>query len=227
MGSGASQQFKKPDWQLGVGVPADGYRDVPDVAFSASPGHDPYLICTSGTCSNGFAPPVSQLYFVGGTSCAAPVFSGMLALFNQSSGGMQGNVNPAMYVLASFNSAVFHDIELGDNRVPCVAGSPDCVKGSLGFSAGPGYDQVTGLGSVEVTQLIEQWGSDFQTAVSPAFLIFAPGASGSSTIQVTRFANFTGRVSFTCSVAGSLTNTTCSVPGFVNGSGAAVLTVTN
>jgi subtilase family serine protease len=165
-GGGASQQFTKPDWQLGTGVPNDGYRDVPDIAFSASPGHDAYLICTTGSCSNGFAPPLTQLYFVGGTSCAAPVFAGMLALLNQSQGSL-GNVNPGLYALASFNSNVFHDIVLGNNQVPCVAETPNCTNGILGFSAGLGYDQVTGLGSIDATQLIDQWGSDFQLAVTP------------------------------------------------------------
>jgi pseudomonalisin len=226
-GGGASQQFTKPDWQLGAGVPSDGYRDVPDIALTSSPLHDPYLICSAGSCSNGFAPPVSLLYFVGGTSCAAPVFSGMLALLNQSTGGPQGNVNPGLYALASFSSGVFHDVELGDNRVPCVAGTPDCDAATFGFSAGPGYDQVTGLGSVDAAQLLEQWGSDFQLTLKPASLSLNSGATGSANIHLTRFANFSGTVTLTCSVAGSLTNTTCSVPESMEGSGLAVLTVIN
>jgi subtilase family serine protease len=226
-GGGASQGFAKPDWQAGVGVPADGSRDIPDIAFSSSPFHDPYLICAGGSCSNGFTPPVSQLYFVGGTSCAAPVFSAMLALLNQSSKGSQGNINPALYALASFNSGVFHDVQLGDNRVPCVAGTTGCQGGALGYTAGPGYDQVTGLGSVDATQLIEQWGSDFQLTPTPASLSFSSGATATTGIQLQRFANFTGSVSFTCAVASSLTNTICSVPASVSGSSVVTLTVTN
>jgi subtilase family serine protease len=226
-GGGASKEFTKPAWQLGSGVPSDGQRDVPDIALSASPVHDAYFICTGGSCSNGLAPPVNQIYFVGGTSCAAPVFSGMLALLNQSSGGPQGNVNPAMYALASFTSGVFHDVELGDNRVPCVVGTADCDKSGIGFSAGPGYDQATGLGSIDATQLIEQWGSDFQLALSPNFISITAGTTGNADIRVTRFAHFAGNVSFSCSVASSLTNTTCSIPGVVSGSGLAVLTITN
>lgn len=226
-GGGASAQFAKPDWQQGIGVPKDGVRDLPDIALSASPEHDAYLICTGGSCSNGFTPPLSQIYFVGGTSCAAPVFSAILALLNQSTQSSQGNINPGMYALASFNSSVFHDIQYGDNRVPCVAGTPNCSNGVLGFSAGLGYDQVTGLGSLDATQLIEQWGSDFQVAASPAFISFSSGTSGSAAIQVTRFANFTGDVNFSCSVSGTLTNATCSVPGSLNGSGTITLTVTN
>ena len=226
-GGGVSQQFAKPQWQLGSGVPADSYRDVPDIALSSSPVHDAYLICSGGSCSNWFAPPVIDIYFVGGTSCAAPVFAGVVALLNQSSDGRQGNMNPGLYELASFGSGVFHDVELGDNRVPCEAGTSGCTNGSMGYSAGPGYDQVTGLGSIDATQLVEQWGSDFQLALNPASLSISSGGSGNAGVQVTRFANFSGNVTFTCTVDGSLTNTTCSIPGSVNGSGVATLTVTN
>jgi len=225
-GGGASQQFLKPVWQAGAGVPADGQRDVPDIALSASPLHDPYLICNSGSCSNGFAPPVSELYFVGGTSCAAPVFAGMLALLNQSSGAGQGNINAGLYSLASFNSGVFHDVELGDNRVPCAPGTANCT-GTFGYSAGPGYDQVTGLGSVDAAQLVEQWGSDFQVTLNPNSVTLPFGSSSNASLQVTRFANFKGPVNFTCAVSSSLTNTTCSVPATIAGSNTGTLTIAN
>jgi subtilase family serine protease len=71
-GGGASIIFSKPSWQTGTGVPSDGARDVPDVAFDASNDHDPYLIYSSG-----------GPYYVGGTSASTPVFSGILALLNQ------------------------------------------------------------------------------------------------------------------------------------------------
>jgi subtilase family serine protease len=224
-GGGVSTQFVKPDWQQGAGVPADGFRDVPDIALSASPVHDPFLICSGGSCSDGFAPPLNKLYFVGGTSCAAPVFAGILAILNQASGNGQGNVNAGLYTLASFGSGVFHDIELGDNRVPCQAGSPNCANGALGYTTGPGYDLVTGLGSLDATQFVEQWGSDFQIAVSPSTLNFKPGSSMTANLQIKRFANYSGPVNLSCSVAGSLTSTTCSVTSQVSGSAEAVLSV--
>ncbi len=227
-GGGVSAQFTKPDWQSGTGVPADGQRDLPDIAFSSSPIHDPYLICSGGSCSNGFAPPVNQIYFVGGTSCAAPVFAGILALLNQTSYGGQGNVNPVLYTLASFNSGVFHDVELGDNREPCLAGTNGCQKGYLGYTTGPGYDQVTGLGSIDATQLVEQWGSDFQIASPPTTIAVAAGGVAVTNLQVKRFVNFAGAVTFTCAVSSSLTNTTCSISNSVSGgSGTAALTLNN
>lgn len=226
-GGGASTEFQKPSWQSGLGVPADGFRDVPDIALSASPAHDAYLICTHGSCSDGFAPPVDRIYFVGGTSCSAPVFAGMLALLNQNTSGRQGNVNAELYSLASFTSGVFHDVELGDNIVPCVAGSTGCVNGTLGFTAGQGYDQVTGLGSVDGTQMVEQWAADFDISSNPASLSMDSGTSGTANLMITRFANFSGAVSFACSVSSSLTNTSCSVPGTLTGSGTIQLKVSN
>src|SRR6185437_12193806 len=59
-GGGASTIFGKPSWQSGTGVPNDGKRDVPDLSLNASPNHDGYLYCASGSdadatsCTNGF-----------------------------------------------------------------------------------------------------------------------------------------------------------------------------
>ena len=151
-GGGPSTRYPKPDWQTGPGVPNDGARDVPDVAFSAA-GHDAYYINYSGGVGAVF-----------GTSASAPSFAGILALLNhyQVSKGFQktpglGNINPQLYRLAQSTPAVFHDITGGDNIVPCAQGSPDCLAGSYGYAAGPGYDLATGLGSVDGNSLLTSW----------------------------------------------------------------------
>jgi len=148
-GGGASALYAKPAWQIGPGVPNDGARDVPDLAFTASPNHDPFLLISGG-----------QTYTGGGTSVSAPVFAGMLALEQQqmailAPGVRLGNINPTLYVLAAAPTptgdvAIFHDVTSGNNSVPCANGTPNCVDGSLGYNAGPGYDLVTGLGSINV-----------------------------------------------------------------------------
>ncbi len=76
----------------------------------------------------------------------------------QSAPGL-GNINPALYRLAQNTTNVFHDITQGNNMVPCAQGSPNCTTGTLGFAAGPGYDQATGLGSLDVFNFITQWKS--------------------------------------------------------------------
>jgi Bacterial Ig-like domain (group 3) len=150
-GGGASILFAKPAWQSGAGVPNDNARDVPDLSFSAAI-HDPYQVYSNG-----------ETWYVGGTSASSPVFSGVLALLNQymiTSGSQSepglGNINPALYLLAG-TPGVFHDVTLGNNIVPCAAGSPNCNAGQLGYDAGVGYDQATGLGSADAYKLVTLW----------------------------------------------------------------------
>lgn len=164
-GGGASVYMSKPSWQTGTGVPNDGARDVPDIALPASPNHDGYLICSSGNCVNGFRNTDSSLFVIGGTSCGAPVFAGIAALLVQSQ-GPQGNVNPNLYTLARRTSDVFHDVIAGNNIVTCRVNSRSCTSGSFGYSAGPGYDQVTGLGSVDAYHLITEWIGPTATAAT-------------------------------------------------------------
>lgn len=161
-GGGVSQIFAKPSWQVGTGVPADSHRDVPDVAFPANVTEHPYLTCdaerpcTSGTKSFTLTGSTPDGDAVGGTSAGAPTFAGMLAVVEQANGGRAlGNVNPSLYALAqgTSKSTIFHDITTGNNIVSCTIGTPNCITGTLGYSAGVGYDQVTGLGSLDIPSL--------------------------------------------------------------------------
>jgi hypothetical protein len=153
-GGGASAFFAKPSWQQGPGVPNDGVRDVPDVALNASGDHDAFLYCSGGWCVDGFRNAQTFLDVVGGTSCGAPTFAGVVALLNQKAHSVQGNVNPTLYSLAATSPEAFHDVTVGGNQVPCLIGSLDCTTGTLGYAAGPGYDQATGLGSPNAHNLI-------------------------------------------------------------------------
>jgi subtilase family serine protease len=154
-GGGKSILFGKPSWQTGTGVPADGARDVPDLALNASPQHDGYLFCSQGSCSNGFLDSTGDPTVAGGTSFGAPTFSAILTLINQKLGSSgQGNINPTIYALAASTPSVYHDITTGNNEVPCASGSTDCgSSGKIGYAAGTGYDQVTGWGSVDADAL--------------------------------------------------------------------------
>lgn len=117
-GGGVSAVFSTPSYQRG----SNGMRTVPDVSADANPSTG-YAIFSAG----------SWVEF-GGTSCAAPMWSGFTALHDANSGGRLGNANPALYQIAAgsgFTSA-FHDITSGSNGA---------------FRAGTGYDEVTGLGS--------------------------------------------------------------------------------
>ena len=152
-GGGASILFPKPYWQTGPGVPDDKARDVPDISLSASAEHVGYQVFVYG-----------DLYSVGGTSASAPSLAGVVALLNQyltsksvlAKPGL-GNINPTLYRLAQSSNNIFHDVTTGDNAVRCALGTPNCVEGLVGYRAGPGYDQATGLGSIDAYNLVTQW----------------------------------------------------------------------
>ena len=120
-GGGRSIYFSKPSWQTGIGVPNDGGRDVPDISLNASGGHDGYLVCSGGSCVNGFRSSTGGLTVVGGTSAGAPAFAGVVAILNQLSNSSQGNVNPKLYAFASTAPFAFHDIT--SVEIKCLAKS--------------------------------------------------------------------------------------------------------
>jgi len=180
--------YPKPAWQSGIpGIPSDGVRDVPDVALMAGNGlwGSFYIYCQSDAVAGGVCDPNTSIEGAGGTSFAAPVFAGMMALVQQKTGDQLGNVNYVLYKLAATqysgsnatscssdttltgNSCMFYDITDSNDAVPCFTGTTDCTPtvatdefGVLpGFSAGPGYDLVTGLGSINAYNLVENWSS--------------------------------------------------------------------
>jgi hypothetical protein len=168
---GASIFFNKPSWQSGVsGIPNDGRRDLPDVSLTAA-SHDPYLLCLAGSCkpdSNG------MIFFYGifGTSASAPSFAGMMSLVNQKTGSRQGQANYVLYRMAAqetfsqcngsgilsapASGCVFNDITVGNNAVP---GEVEFGTTTARYQSGPGYDLASGLGSVNATNLVNNWSS--------------------------------------------------------------------
>jgi kumamolisin len=123
-GGGVSDYFPKPAYQDSVNVPppttSAGGRGVPDVAGDADPVTG-YQVIIDGSTST-----------IGGTSAVAPLYAGLFARINQAlvqqSKSRVGFVNAALYQ----NPSAFHDIVSGNNGA---------------FSAGPGWDPTTGLGS--------------------------------------------------------------------------------
>lgn len=168
-GGGVSIFFSAPSWQAGPRFPNRGARGVPDVSMAASADHDGYLTCIQPDCP-------TYLDVFGGTSASTPVLAGILTILNQylQFHGLQpnglglglGNINPMLYRLAAASPQVFHDITSGNNVVPCQAGTPDCESGLLGYAAGPGYDLVTGLGSIDANNLVAAWVAFIQPYLS-------------------------------------------------------------
>jgi subtilase family serine protease len=220
-GGGVSTIYAKPSWQACVGVPADGKRDVPDVALSAA-SHDGYLVIQGHTST------VSGLGAVGGTSASSPSFAGLMALVVQKTGVGQGNANTTFYRLAnaqyaSGGAVIFHDVQSGNNSVP----------GVTGFSCGTGYDAATGVGTVDANALVNNWGGstptpDFTISASPNSLTLAPNTSGASTISTTVSGGFNSAISLSASgvpagASVSFSPTSIAAPG----SGSSTMTVSS
>jgi hypothetical protein len=124
--------YAKPTWQTGTGVPTDGKRDIPDVSLFAANGAlgSAYVICDSDSAPCDYAlgsDAVAQA--VGGTSVASPAMAGIMALVNQKMGSPQGNVNAALYTLASLDTRARLGAELASRR---------------GFGAGEGDESEPG-----------------------------------------------------------------------------------
>jgi subtilase family serine protease len=221
-GGGASGLFPKPSWQTGTGVPNDGHRDVPDIALAASPNHDGFLLCSSGSCVNGFRDGTANngLNVAGGTSFGAPTFAGMVAIWNEAVASQgQGNVNPKLYS----NVSAFHDITTGNNQVPCASGSPNCpTSGTLviGYKAGTGYDLVTGLGSPKGNTLISASSGyvstpDYVLSKNATVTIAAAGQSATSSITISGINGFSGQVSLSCTPPSTTSEISCTIPSSV------------
>lgn len=181
-GGGASIFFSKPVWQQQAGITGivnDGFRDLPDVSLTAAP-HDGYVLCLEASCVPN-AQGEFYLALVGGTSASTPSFAGIMALVvqqmangNPGQSPRQGVANYVLYGLAvqqngnlatcnGSNTAVlpastciFHDVTVGNNAVP---GELNYGSPTADYQAGVGYDMATGLGSVNMTNLISAWNS--------------------------------------------------------------------
>jgi hypothetical protein len=196
--------YAKPSWQGGVtGIPNDNKRDIPDVSFFAGNGllGSAYVVCVSdiGTAclasATSTTEPAGQE--IGGTSVASPAMAGVMALINQKAGSAQGNPNSELYILAgqqtysscsaetvvaTSGSCYFNDIDTGTNAMPCASGSPACTVSTSGdpvgvlsgFSGATGYDEASGLGSLNVTNVVNGF-----AAVSTGTAIATVGVSAS------------------------------------------------
>ena len=138
-GGGQSTFEKRPWWQPAQSFASSKYRMVPDVAAFAdeSPGYP--IVCSSGV--KGCSGAGQSIAFVGGTSAAAPLVAGMIALWNQQARNQglpkPGFVPPLLYATAKRNPEAFLDVTTGTNA---LFGGSCCP-------ARPGFDLATGWGS--------------------------------------------------------------------------------
>jgi kumamolisin len=137
-GGGVSDQYAPPTWQADAGVPpragsggssGSGGRGVPDVAGNADPATG-YQIYSDG-----------QAQVVGGTSAVAPLWAALVSRLAEAAGQRFGLIQPTLYagVAPGADVAGFRDITSGNNGA---------------YTAGPGWDGCSGLGSPEGTALL-------------------------------------------------------------------------
>jgi kumamolisin len=146
-GGGVSSVFTKPAWQDGVDVPPSVNpphqvgRGVPDVAADADPYSGVVVIRIGG----------KQLEPIGGTSAATPLWASLIARLNEGLNARCGFINPTLY--AKCATGVLNDIVTGNNGA---------------YSAGPGWDACTGLGTPNGEQLLSALTSAPATASASA-----------------------------------------------------------
>jgi kumamolisin len=141
-GGGVSETFSLPSYQANANVPPSANpskfkgRGVPDVAGDADPATG-YQVQADGSS-----------FAVGGTSAVAPLWAGLIALFNQSIGKPVGYLNPNLYQTVTTTSGTFRDITSGNNG---------------DYTAGQGWDPCTGWGSPNGAAILNSLSSTAQT----------------------------------------------------------------
>ncbi|WP_010587039.1 fibronectin type III domain-containing protein [Schlesneria paludicola] len=153
-GGGVSQYESQPTYQNGIVTQTTTKRSAPDVSFDADPNTG---VAVYSSFSNGSSSPWAQ---VGGTSFSAPSWGAIVAIVDQarSQSGLSSldgatQTLPMLYNLSKTTPSAFHDVTSGSN----------------GYTAGAGYDLVTGLGSPVVNVLVNALSG---TTTSTSKLVF-------------------------------------------------------
>jgi subtilase family serine protease len=138
-GGGFSVVYDEPSYQQGT-IHGGKQLGVPDVSYNAAVLHGVLTYLNIPGIPSGF-------YLFGGTSAGSPQWAAILAIADEQAGYDLGFINKALYHIGQAQShyaASFFDVTSGNNS----------FAGVTGFSAGPGWDPATGLGSPSAHQLV-------------------------------------------------------------------------
>ncbi len=180
------QPWPVPSWQMNAvsGIAPAG-RVIPDVSLYGGSllNGSTYALCIQATDCVGGTPSALTYTAGAGTTGATGAFAGIAALVVQAKGA-QGNINPILYSVAQTAPSAFHDVTVGTNTVNCVTGSPDCsggylhtTSGQIAYPAATGFDVASGLGSVDVANLIANWRSPATKASTITLTLTQPNTN--------------------------------------------------
>ncbi len=146
-GGGISLFFTRPQYQDGVRDVVGDRRGVPDISMSAA--------CSGSVNTYASFPGAPAGWSLTcGTSEATPLFAGIVALADQVAGHSLGLINPALYQLAAQHAPGIVDVASGDNTVSFTQDGREQTV--TGFSARPGYNLATGVGTVDARYFVPE-----------------------------------------------------------------------
>jgi subtilase family serine protease len=146
-GGGKSVLFSRPSYQNPVRGVVGNARGVPDISMSAACNGAVDVYQSFNTGQAGWAPTC-------GTSEATPLFAGIVALAVQEAHHSLGLINPALYAMSAQDAPGLVDVTSGNNTVSFTQGSQQHTV--QGFTAGPGYDLASGLGTVNAALFVPE-----------------------------------------------------------------------
>ncbi|WP_263376016.1 Ig-like domain repeat protein [Granulicella aggregans] len=238
--------YAEPDWQAGIyGLPSDGARHLPDVSLNAA-GHDGYIVCFGGSCDNGgvyivggtsaSSPSFAGAMALVNQSTGSRQGQANYTLYRLAATEYGSASAPNTATLSSCNasngnttaaSCIFHDVTAGTNAVPCDGGTLNCSSTTAGqygvlsgYAAGTGYDNASGLGSVNIANLVAHWNDTTLTATTTALTL------GATTSTFGQPVNLAVTVAPT-SGSGTPTGSVALITDAATASGAGAVTLTN
>jgi subtilase family serine protease len=149
-GGGTSIVFPRPDYQFPVANVVGSRRGVPDISMSGACNGSVNVFQSFGGQPAGWYPTC-------GTSEATPLFAGIVALAAQRAGHPLGLINPALYFMSQAHAPGIVDVTKGDNTVSFTHGGKNVTV--TGFSARPGYDLASGVGTIDAKLFVPELAS--------------------------------------------------------------------
>ncbi len=191
-GGAVSAVFSEPSWQVGNGVPQNGYRNTSDIAMDADP-NTGYSVYEGGSWS-----------VYGGTSFVAPQMAGLIAVKDSETGTRLGQTNSLIYNDANTSNYAtdFNDITSGSNGA---------------FSAGPGWDHPTGWGSPQATNLIAHLGGTTTTVAAPTAQNGSVTTTEGQAVSGTLSASASGNPALTFQIVSQPTNGSVTITNTATG----------